>query len=280
MEKIKKGYFGAIEQYNKQDFQLTWSELNLDDLLVQKENYWKNKIAYNQFYINNSMCTIIAWCGILSNYFNYTFSKDELLKLVELAKLEKPPFKNWVWWYVYKAVDLVRKYWNSKNPENQVITYRVKTWSLLFWQLLKKGYHIQTWFKGDREFSEDKKDNCKIDRVENVVKWTYGHSIYFAMKDWKIYTIDSYKGFACNVYEVVNFKKLVANWVYFKYSYVFIPKKNIMNQLEKDIALIEKAIKLGITKNKKNLENIKKGKYTQDVKSLLFCMRTYELLNK
>ena len=192
-------YYWAIEKYNEQDYLLVWSELNIDLITNQKINYWTNKIAYNQFYINNSMCTIIAWCGILSNYFNYVFSKDELLKLVEQAKREKPPFKDWIGWYVYKAVDLVRKYWNEKHPDKQVITYRVMTWSWLFWQLLKKGYHLQTWFRWDREFSKDKKDNCKIDRVEKVWNPTYWHSIYFWFNDWKILTIDSYKDFSCKV---------------------------------------------------------------------------------
>ena len=46
-----------------------------------------------------------------------------------------------------------------------------------------------------------------------------------------------------------------------------------MSQLEKDIALIEKAYNDWITKNYKNVENIKKGNYTQDVKTILLIMR-------
>ncbi len=277
MEKIKDWYFGAIEQYNQQDYLLAGSELNIDNLKDQKENYWTNQIAYNQFYINNSMCTIIAGAGILSNYFNYTYSKEELLRLVELAKKENPPFRDWRGWYIYKWVDLNRKYWNQKNPDKQVITYRIETWSKEFYKLLEKGYHIQGWFRWNREFSKDKKDDCKINKVEAIWKPTYWHSIYFAMKNWKIYVVDSYKGFGCNVYEVVNFKKLVENKVYFKYSYVYIPKKNIMNQLEKDIAMVEKAIECWITHNKKELEDIKKWKYTQDNRTTIKIMRAKKI---
>ena len=273
MEKIKDWYFGAIEQYNQQDYLLAGSELNIDNLKDQKENYWTNQIAYNQFYINNSMCTIIAGAGILSNYFNYTYSKEELLRLVELAKKENPPFKDGVGWYIHKGVDLNRRYWNQKFPHKQVITYRIETWSDLFYKLLEKWYHIQGGFRWSRNFTADKKDNCKIDRVESIDNPTYWHSIYFAMKDGKIYTIDSYKGFGCNVYEVVNFEKLLQNWVYFTNSYIYIPKNNIMTQLQKDIELVEKALKCWITKNSKNLEDIKKWKYTQDVKTIIMIMR-------
>ena len=277
---IKNGYFGAIEKYNDQDYLLAGSEFNIDEIINLQKNFWNFKITYCQKNINNSMCTIIAGCGILSNIFWYKFSKEELLELVELAKKENPPFQDGVGWYIYKAVDLVRNYRNQKHPDKQVITYRLKNDSNLFWKLLKKGYMLQTWFKGNREFSADKMDNCKIDRVEKVWNPTYGHSIYFVLDKWKIklFTIDSYNCYKCNEYEVDNFKELVKNNVYFKYSYVFIPKKNIMTQLEKDIADIELALKLQITYNKQNLEDIKKWKYTTDVKMFLWDVRTYKLI--
>ena len=143
---IKNGYFGAIEKYNDQDYLLAGSEFNIDEIINLQKNFWNFKITYCQKNINNSMCTIIAGCGILSNIFWYKFSKEELLELVELAKKENPPFQDGVGWYIYKAVDLVRNYRNQKHPDKQVITYRLKNDSDLFWKLLKKGYMLQTWF--------------------------------------------------------------------------------------------------------------------------------------
>ena len=136
---------------------------------------------------------------------------------------------------------------------------------------------IQSWFRWSREFSADKMDNCKIDKVEKVANPTYGHSIYFVKNKESLFTVDSYDCYRCNEYEVDNFSELVKNKAYFKFWYVFIPKNNLMTQLEKDIQDIEVALKLWITNNKKNLENIKKWKYTTDVKAVLYAIRSYKL---
>jgi len=275
--KMKKWYFGAIEKYNDQDFLLTGSELNFDDVIILVKNFWDYKITYCQADINNSMCTIIAWCGIVGNMFWYRFPKEELLELVELAKQDW--FIDGKGWWIYKAVDLVRKYWNQKHPNKQVITYRIPNNSKEFWDLLKKGYMLQTGFRWDRAFSQDKRDDCIINEVEKVDNPTYWHSIYFVLDKWKVklFTVDSYNCLKCNEYEVENFKKLLDNNVYFKNSYVFIPKKNIMTQLQKDIKDIELALKLEITNNRRNLENIKKWKYTTDIKAILYAIRSYKL---
>lgn len=277
---IEHWYFGSIEKYNDQDYLLVWSELNLENIEPLKKNFWDFQITYCQAKINNSMCTIIAWCGILSNIFWYKFTKEILLQLVELAKQNKEhPFEDWKGWWVYLAVDLVRNYWNKTHPENKVITYRINNNSKDFWELLKKGYMLQTWFRWNRKFSADKYDNCKIDRVEKVENPTYWHSIYFVLDKWKVklFTIDSYNCLKCNEYEIDKFQELLKNNVYFKYSYVFIPKNNLMTQLQKDIQDIELALELWLTHNTQNLIDIKKWKYTQDVKAVLYAVRSYRL---
>ncbi len=270
-------YFWTIEKYNKQDY-FAW-ELNLSLLKNQTNNYFKNKIAYNQANLwNNSICTIIAWVWILSNYFDKEFTKEEIFNLVDIAKTETPPFVDWKGWFLYKAVDLNRQQWNKNNPDNQIITYRVDTFSDLFYDLLKKGYHLQTWFSVDRQYRQDKKDNCSIDwSVKGSWLWNIWHSIYIWIDNWKTYVIDSYKWAWCNKYSLdLPIEKLKK--FFFRNSYAFIPKKNIMTQLEKDIADIELALKLQITYNKQTLEDIKKWNYTTDVKMFLWDVRTYKLI--
>lgn len=272
-----KGYYGAIEP---KGFPWVWAEeINIDLIEDCTNNYWTNKISYCQLYINNSMCTIISAVGILSNYFNYKFSKEELLELVDLARKENPPFRDGVWWYVNLWAHLVMRYWNKKSDE-KVNMYTVCVGSQLFRKLLKKGYHCEVWFRGNRLFTKDKHDNCAIDTVEKVNNPTYGHAVYLWYKDWKVYTIDSYNCYSCNVYEVSNFNKLIKNRVYFKYAYFFIPKKNIMTPLQKDIELVEKAYKEWITHNYDNVKNIRKGIYTQDVKTILIVMRAMEKIKE
>jgi len=273
-------YFWAIDKSNNLDYKLVWSELDIEQFKEQVNNYFKNKIAYNQYYINNSMCTIIAWLWILSNYFNYTFSKEEMLEIIELARKETPPFVDGKGWYVYKWVDLVRRYWNERNPDKQIITYRIDTFWEEFYKLMNKGYHIQTWFSVNREYWNDKKDNCAIDNSINWVdKGSIWHSIYLWIDNWKTYVIDSYKWAWCNQYSLeLPIEELKT--MFFNNSYVYIPKKNIMTQLEKDIDIIEKWYNKWWTKNYQNVENIKKWNYTQDVKTILLIERRIEAYKK
>jgi len=220
-------YFWAVERYNKQDYIIDDNELDVSLIKDMEDNYFIHKIAYNQNQINKSMCTIISWAWILSNYYNTVFSKDILLGLVEAARRDKPPFQNWRWWFIYKAVDLDRNYWNNTH-EDKIITYRVVLGSEKFYELLKKWYHIQTWYRWNMLYNLDVKDDCKLNSIDYVKNPTYWHSIYLWMKDNKIYVINSYKWTKCNVYEIVDFKE--RKNIFFKFWYVYIPKKNIMTE--------------------------------------------------
>ncbi len=270
-------YFWTVEKYNKQDY-FAW-ELNLNLIKNQTNNFFKNKIAYNQALLwNNSICTIIAWIWILSNYFDKVYTKEEIFKIVDIARTETPPFVDWKGWRLYKAVDLNRQTWNKQNPDNQIITYKVDTFSDLFYDLLKKGYHLQTWFSVDRQYRQDKKDDCSINwSVKGSWLWSIGHSVYIGIDNNKTYVIDSYKWAWCNKYSLDLPKKELQKF-FFSSSYAFIPKNMMMTQLEKDISSVEQAIKLWITNNQQNLIDIKKWNYTQDVKTILFVMRSYDLL--
>jgi len=208
----------------------------------------------------------------------YLISKEEIFNIVDIARKQKPPFRDWVGWRLYKAVDLNRQVWNKANPDNEIITFRVNTFGQLFMDYLDKGYHIQTWFTVNREYWQDKKDDCSID---NSVKWVgqgwIGHSIYLWKNNGKLYVIDSYKWAWCNQYSLdLPIEEL--SKFFFRDSYIFIPKKDIMTQLEKDTQSVELALKLWITNNQQNLVDIKKWNYTQDVKTILFVMRAYDLL--
>jgi len=269
--------FWTIEKYNEQDY-FAW-EIDLSLVKENTNNYFKNNIAYNQKLLwNNYICTIIAWIWILSNYFNKTYTKEEIFNIVDLARKENPPFNDKWWWWLYKAVDLNRQIWNKANPDNQIITYKVNTFGQSFMEYLDKGYHIQTWFTVNREYWLDKKDNCSIDRS---IKWSgqgwIGHSVYLWKDNGKLYVIDSYKWAWCNQYSldlpIEELKKF-----FFRNSYIFIPKKNIMSQLEKDIQTIKEALDLKLTYNQQNLVDIKKWNYTQDVKLFLWVMREHKLM--
>jgi hypothetical protein len=65
-------------------------------------------------------------------------------------------------WRLYKAVDLVRRRWNAKHPNQQVITYYVGMFGIDFYEFVQKGYPVQTGIKVNREYWKDKKDDCSI----------------------------------------------------------------------------------------------------------------------
>jgi len=231
-------YFGAIEVYWEWDWTFEWKWVDLEKLPIIEKNFWDYKIQYNQYYINNSICTIISWDGILSNYFGYKFTKEEILEQVDVARKDKPPFKDWVWWYIYKWVDLDRNWWNNKHPDKKVKTFKVELCSDLFYELLKKWYMAEWWYRWNiKEYWRDMQDDCIINKVKKLSYFSYWHAIYFVWwdknfskykwKDFAVYIVDSYYWRKCNYYRVDNLEPLKKNWVFFKYVYFYIPEKYI-----------------------------------------------------
>lgn len=208
------------------DFMLTdWD--SLPTLFEQDDEIYE----YNQNanLRSKKSCTIYSAMGAVSDLFNYKFSLEEIKEIDDLSY--QYGRREWQWWYTYKAVDLVRKRWNSK-PElvkqyGKVAYYRVDLANdSLVNTILTKGYTLCSWYHGNYEYGTD----FMKDWVLNLSKLssnTYNHAVSWRMIDGNRCIKDNYKWRQFNwedrnIYRVEpKCSELVSNWVYFPNAYLF-----------------------------------------------------------
>ena len=263
----------VIEQYSELDY---W-----DELLVGSISWLENlppidiKITheYHQPEVSNSSCSIHAWIWVISNLY------DNFIRLDVRSNLRNQAIENWawewIWWYIYKAVDLIRN-WNNKNY-NEVTTFKIKNWSEIFYELIEKWYICQTWYKWDMNWIRDKNEDWVLDETFKVENPLYWHSVDIFKKEWDMYILDSYKKTAkYNIYRIQNFNQLVKNKAFFENSYFYIP--NTQLKMEKsDIefnAMLKLAKQVWISNCKNLLENITREQ------AIVMIARCYKLIKK
>jgi len=214
---------------SKNDF-LLWN-LEKDKL----EDYLDNikpetpKIFYNQAKLNRTRnaCTLFWSFWAVSDLTGYNFSEKEILEICDIAE------KYYGWredygWYIYKAVDCVRNYWNKKFPEKKLVSFRIDLKSEKDLEIIKKLYEarktIVIWYRTTKEHYIDSQDNWVLDRdcfVSCGSKITGWHCIRYNF--WM--NIDNYidrKKY--NSYVNEKLVKLVKEWTYFISWYVFFYK--------------------------------------------------------
>ena len=260
----------VIEIYNEEDY-CAW-EL---DIKPAKHKFKEFRRQFNQNKINKTWCVYHwwYWC-LIDNLWEIRDYDKDLLELDWLK--EQYWYIQWTWMYVYKWVDMVRNWWNSKELDNPIITYRTTIWSDEFFKIIELWYSVHTWYKWNSKYNEDRKDW--------VLNWnefgtaTYWHSIRMT-EEWKLEVVDNYLWRVDNVYEIKDIKWLVDNWVFFTFWYIYMFKNNIMTDLDKDIADIQFALDKGITKDSDVLVDIKKWNYTTKVQTLLMIIRANRVFN-
>lgn len=219
----KEGYYGVIgDNYQETDYQIG------ADLVLPKprKTFYDNTIEYNQDEVQKYSCTIHGAIGALSDLSGYKFTLDERKELLKQA-IEKG-FNTSKGWYVNKAVDLVRNFWDTKNANDTVNTYQLELCSTDFYNAINKGYTVVCSFKGNRAYTTDKADGILDDTDFGVS--TYGHCIRVLKGEDEKYIelmIDNYAG-GVNRYKVSkeNLEKLVKNKVFYISGYIFIFKND------------------------------------------------------
>jgi len=249
---LEKGqHFGLIDDVDARDFweeELLGATRDLKDLPTIYENWQDNHIEYNQKEVSNSSCVSEAGTTCLSNY---TWERMELF----YRKEKRDYFKNeskigageWVGTYLSKGTRGTKERHNNNNEE-KVSYFKIWTNSDLWRSLLKKGYILQSGFRGSSAYSSDKNADGKLDKVESIKDFAYGHSICLVW-DWEhVRVVDSYAkaerasiGYnKYNTYSVeVSREKLLKNNVFFPSSYVFVLDK----YLDKDYIVEKKKAK-------------------------------------
>jgi len=216
---------------NPNDFFWAWWDINIP------LNTNTEVIEYNQYspwikdiYKNTSWsCGLFASIWAVSDYTWYTFSEEEIYEIQKLAIdsywLEVP-------WgmYLSKAIDCVRAYWNTKFPEDTLVSYRLTMWDQNYHEALDKLHSLVVGYKTSREYSLEA--NTWAITSEDFPKGG-GHLVRNAENN-NISTIrDNYKWIKpFNIYENEKIIPLAKNWVYFPSAYLFLYDED--NRLKKE----------------------------------------------
>lgn len=208
--------------YQETDFLLvngSW----LPKLFQQDEEIYE----YNQGTTND--CTIYSAFWAISDLMNYKFSEAEIKDINELSYTMGRKRGNW--WFVFKAIDCVRKRWNN-NKELvkkywKVASYRIDLRDdVLIDEILDKGYTICSWYDGNGKYNVDFTIDDQLDWAE-FGSPTYWHAVSWRKVNGERCIKDNYAGrkynwVDTNIYKVIPAcSKLVENNVYFQNAYLF-----------------------------------------------------------
>lgn len=85
-----------------------------------------------------------------------TYSKDERQALWDSALALDA--SETVGWHFYKAVDHIRRNWNSKNPNDRLVSFRLSYDSPEFDLALSRGHSLVGGYRGNAEYNTQAED--------------------------------------------------------------------------------------------------------------------------
>ena len=232
---------------SKNDF-LLWNieEKTLNDYLEKTQE--DNPIhLYNQWALRRTRngCTLFWSFGAVSDLTWYKFTKKEILEIHDIAEA-KYGWKENAGWYIHKAVDCVRNYWNAKNPDKELVSFRVNLRSSKDLEIIKKLYKAKKtlviWYKTTKEHYIDSQDNWVLDSRTFISSWAkqiWWHCVRY--NHWK--NIDNYEGRKkFNSYVNNQLVWLSKEWTYFPSAYVYFYKeefKSVFKDVQEWTAFFE-----------------------------------------
>lgn len=213
------------------DYILWWDS----DLSSKIDNLPKNTYEikeYNQWaeYESRNFCTIYSAMWMLSDLKGIKFTNEQILEVWRLW------VANWWldpdnWWYLYKAIDEVRNWWNKNNPNDKIISFRLKVTDPEFQELMDLWYACQIGYRTSTELYKDAQDNWIVEWDNFPKKWW--HAV--RSRVWKIKVIDNYFWkLTYNQYTIKQVQALIDSWIIFNEAYVFLNYNN-METIFKDV---------------------------------------------
>lgn len=208
--------------YQATDF-LLLNGSNLPELFQQDNQIYE----YNQWKSND--CTIYSAMGAVSDLWNYKFSEEEIKSINELSYTMWRIRGNG--WYVFKAVDCVRKRWNNNealvNRYGKIASYRLDLRdNELVDEILDKWYTLCNWYQWNAKYNADFLADGKLDGSKFDNK-TYWHAVSWRKVNGKRcikdnYAWRQYKWEDRNIYEVIpTCEQLVDDDTYYANAYLF-----------------------------------------------------------
>ncbi len=218
---------GVDWEISEKDYLISSSEL--PDITQQDDIIFEyNQGKYKQ---TKNSCTVVSSIWAVSDLFNYEFTDKEILE-IDSATYKKDRTK-WKWRWLFKAVDHVRESWNAKFPNKEIVSYRLKIENNSLIEALNKWHTIVTTYAGtyayNRDFRKDWVLNWTVFPASEVV---YRHAVCIRKIDWRVFVKNSYKWSKYNIYELVDRRELIKNWVFSIHQYLFLPIKKIKKTKE------------------------------------------------
>jgi len=202
---------------------LTWNEYTIEDLdgYVADPSYFFDRakettkiVKYSQVEFKEMPTTLCTLYGSMNALASRTGQELTVAERKELCKLRmadtdyRPDF----WGLTSAGVDTVRRWWNTHNPNNPIVTFAVDINSELWKKFFSKEFPIVTSVRWNSKYSADNRD-----WVLNATSWwktTFWHcrmrcgmtfhDNYIVSRVWREYkypTIEAYMESVKNWYE-------------------------------------------------------------------------------
>lgn len=198
-----------------------WTEWQLEDFdgTIADPDYFFDRareimkpIKYSQIEFKElptSLCTLYGNMNALASRIGREFTTAERRELCQLRMADKdyrPEFGG----LTTAGCDTVRRWWNTHNPENPVVTFAIDVRSDLWKKFFAKNFPVATSVRLNTAYATDSKDWMMKETFWG--KTTVGHcrmrigmrfhDNYFVSKQWREYEYPS----------IENYLKSVDNW--------------------------------------------------------------------
>ena len=138
-------------------------------------NFLYNQLEYSAEY-GRCLCTLYGPIVVHARSWNIDITPEQRLELVKLRVAEWD-FQKDVGWFITIGVDVIRRWWNKNNPNNQVVTFMIQNDSAIRRKFFDKAIPLVRGMKWNRAYTLD-----TVDGVINSLnypllkgeKW-YGH---------------------------------------------------------------------------------------------------------
>lgn len=207
----KLSVFLATHEEVKQVFQYNQNEF--------AESYWPNQ------------CTMYWPMTALACLIGRDLTKDERWEIATLGT-KREDWNPSLWANVSTWVDVVRKWWNDRNPDNMIVSFMIENTSLNRKNVFKKRYAYVSGFYGNQAYNTDASDWL----LEGIKfgQATYGHCTAELLAT----VLDNYD----NKYDRKDYFGCVKNYVTHRTGFVLFREKGLSESAKKQLSAMRKGI--------------------------------------
>lgn len=195
---------------------------------IYNQNEFASELGYN-------LCTLYWPMTALSALIGRKLSKEERYELAKLRH-KASDFDPSAGGYVYVGIDIVRNWWNAKNPNNKIVSFRVKNRSGTRRRILGNRFAYVSWFYGNAKYNKDASDGWLAGTYFGTP--TYGHCTMELLST----VVDNYD----NKYDRADYFGCARNGVLHNNGYVLFFENDLTEQGQNQV----KAMKMWIWNGK------------------------------